>query len=75
MQTVDENGEFISNKPQNWNWYFTYVINPQPGCAKFTNKFHRHFRLPYHAFLNLLNEMKKHKEFATWLGGRADAVN
>ena len=47
-------------------WYCNFVIYPQPECRYWDSLFRKRFQMPYHAFLDLVEECKKSSYLTTW---------
>ena len=68
----DATGNLVEMSPQLSPWYMNYVENPNSLDPKFLKKFRRRFRVPFSAFISLLDMVKSpenQKYFGRWFGG------
>jgi len=63
-----EDGELEEIPPTESLWYHAYVSCPQVGDKRFLDKFRRRFRLPYHSFLQFVEDAKEGEWFPRWMG-------
>ena len=62
----EEGGELEHLTPKDTVWYKLYVLHPMPEDDDWSKKFRSRFRLPYHCYLELLNEASQNKWFPRW---------
>ena len=61
-----ENGTLEEIPPTDSLWYNLYISCPQTEDNRFLQKFRRRFRLPYHKFLELVEEARLENWFPRW---------
>ena len=49
-------------------WFQNYIINPQPDWPKWKRQFCYHFRVPYHSYLDLVDQCNTSDYFKQWCG-------
>ena len=56
-------------------WYCNYITNPAPHNEKWNQLFRLRFRMPYSAFIDLLDQCSQSDRFATWVNTRIHKYN
>ena len=62
----EEGGNLEHIAPEETVWYKLYVLGPMPDDEDWSKKFRNRFRLPYHCYIELLNEASNEKWFPRW---------
>ena len=60
--TFERAAYYFRNTP----WYYNYITNPYPDQEKWSRLFRLRFRMPYDAFLDLVDQCKKSSHFHKW---------
>ena len=61
----DSNGELRELRPEDTLWYLLYVANP-PRTLSMKKLFRNRFRIPYHQYLYICEDIQEHPLFAQW---------
>lgn len=65
-----EDGELEAILPTETMWYHMYVSCPNDQDKRFLHKFRRRFRLPYHSWLEFVEDAKEGNWFPRWMAGK-----